>query len=97
MAITPKKEQVEQGKTEIKVPKKKVVGKKAAPQKLEKVDILKSIEYKLTEVNGSQRTTDKQTHLLELKVGQALVKIGLWGKPSDVSIKKMHDDLIKRK
>lgn len=97
MAIEPKKEPLEEGKEEVKAPKKKVAGKKAEPKKLEKVNILEGIEYNLTEVSGRFRTSDTQTHLLEIHVGNKLFKIGLSEEPTDVDIKKWHDDLDKRK
>jgi hypothetical protein len=97
MSIEPKDEPLEEGKKKIKEVKKKASGKKVEPKKLEKKDILEGINYKLTEVKGHLRTTDTQTHLLELNINGKLFKMGLHGEPDDVAIKKWYDNLGNRK
>jgi hypothetical protein len=105
MSVTPKEEPLEPGKERVKVPKKKMPGKKtspkaykpkatsdlpkksaSAPKVAEKVDLLKGVVYTLTEVSGSQRVTDKQTHLLELKRSDKVYRYSLYGKPDELEI-----------
>jgi hypothetical protein len=84
-----------------KMPGKKTVAKKyvapvdpdakeaTKPKVAEKVDLLKCVEYELTEVQGNDRVTDKQTHLLMLKKNDKVQKYALYEKPDEMAILRL--------
>jgi hypothetical protein len=94
--LIPQEEPLEPGKKRVKVPKKKTPGKKVSPKKepsapkpAVKQDLLAGIEYELTEVEGADRVTEKQTHLLVIKKGDNSFKYALYEKPDERTI-RMH-------
>jgi hypothetical protein len=84
-----------------KTPGKKVAAKKyvpnpesiekgaTKPKPAAKVDLLKGINFELTEVEGADRVTEKQTHLLVIKKGDNSFKYALYEKPDERTI-RMH-------
>jgi hypothetical protein len=97
MTVEVKDEPLEDGQEQVKVAKKKKVSKKAAPKKLEKVNILKDVDYELFTVEAHQKTTDSHTHTLIIKKDDKIWKYGLSDKPSDIEILAYWKDLDKRK
>jgi hypothetical protein len=68
-AYTPKPTSIEKGATK--------------PKPIVKLDLLKGVNYELTEVEGSERVTDKQTHLLVMKRNDKVFKYALYERPDD--------------
>ena len=86
-----------------KTPGKKAVAKKYAPKPTSiekgatkpkpavKEDLLKGIEYELTEVSGAERVTERQTHLLVIKKGNSVFKYCLYENPDERRIRLLYE------
>lgn len=92
MSVKAAKEPVDDGKEEIKIPKKKLSGGKLKPYPTAK--ILEDIDYSITKVKPHEKAHGSHTHMLEITVNGGMKRYAFEGKPKPVDIVKHHKEMM---